>query len=69
MEHKGNEPNVIHDTLHYPGRFWRKCRWKYKTITNAATEFHVYKTIWPTNISIYVDDKLFHTVKMIHYYI
>jgi hypothetical protein len=20
MEHKGNEPNVIHGTLHYPGR-------------------------------------------------
>jgi beta-glucanase (GH16 family) len=25
MEHKGNEPNVIHGTLHYPG-VPRKCR-------------------------------------------
>jgi hypothetical protein len=38
MEHKGNEPNVIHGTLHYPG-VPRKCRWNKVTITNASTEF------------------------------
>jgi hypothetical protein len=30
------------------------------TITNAATEFHVYKTE-STNIQIFVDDKLIHS--------
>jgi beta-glucanase (GH16 family) len=30
---------------------------------NAASEFHIYKTIWsPTSVKIYVDDKLFHSV-------
>jgi hypothetical protein len=36
--------NVIHGTLHYPGRFGGNAM-EIKTITNAATEFHVYKTI------------------------
>jgi beta-glucanase (GH16 family) len=42
MEYKGSEPNKIHGTLHYP-----KCSWKYHstTIVNAASEFHIYKTI------------------------
>jgi beta-glucanase (GH16 family) len=34
-----------------------------KTIANASTEFHVYKTIWsPASVKLYVDDVLFHTV-------
>jgi beta-glucanase (GH16 family) len=32
------------------------------TIVNAASEFHIYKTIWTPLIKIYVDDKLFHSV-------
>jgi hypothetical protein len=46
MEHKGNEPNVIHGTLHYPGR--SNADGNKITITNAATEFHVYKNLSPT---------------------
>jgi hypothetical protein len=62
MEHKGNEPNVIHGTLHYPGRSGGNADGNKVTITNASTEFHVYKTIWsPTNIQIFVDDKLIHS--------
>lgn len=63
MEHKGNEPNVIHGTLHYPGNSGGNANGNTKTITNASTEFHVYKTIWsPASVKIYVDDVLFHTV-------
>lgn len=63
MEHKGNQPNVIHGTLHYPGRSGGNANTNSTTITNAATEFHVYKAIWsPTSVKIYVDDVLFHTV-------
>ncbi|MDI1303707.1 MAG: glycoside hydrolase family 16 protein, partial [bacterium] len=63
MEHKGNQPNVIYGTLHYPGHSGGSGDGKTTTIANAATEFHVYKAIWsPTSVKIYVDDKLFHTV-------
>lgn len=62
MEHKGNDPNVIHGTLHYPGNFGANPNTATTTITNASTEFHIYKTIWsPTSIQFYVDDKLFHS--------
>ncbi|WP_366184079.1 glycoside hydrolase family 16 protein [Flavobacterium ovatum] len=63
MEHKGNEQNVIHGTLHYPGNSGGNGNGKTTTIANASTEFHVYKTIWsPASVKIYVDDVLFHTV-------
>lgn len=63
MEHKGNQPNVIYGTLHYPGHSGGSGDGKTTTITNTTTEFHVYKAIWsPTSVKIYVDDKLFHTV-------
>lgn len=63
MEHKGNEPNIIHGTLHYPGNSGGNGNGNTTTITGASTEFHVYKTIWsPTSIQIFVDDVLFHSV-------
>ena len=63
MEHKGNEPNVIHGTLHYPGRSGGNGNGSTKTIANTSSEFHVYKTVWsPASVKIYIDDVLFHTV-------
>lgn len=63
MEHKGNEPNKIHGTLHYPGRSGGNGNTNTATITNASSEFHVYKAVWsPASVKIYVDDVLFHTV-------
>ncbi|GIZ10531.1 hypothetical protein FUMI01_32550 [Flavobacterium sp. UMI-01] len=63
MEHKGNQPNVIHGTLHYPGNSGGNGNGNTTTITNASSEFHVYKAIWsPASVKIYVDDVLFHTV-------
>jgi len=63
MEHKGNEPNVIHGTLHYPGRSGGNGNTSTKTIANASSEFHVYKAIWsPASVKLYIDDALFHTV-------
>lgn len=65
MEHKGNEPNVIHGTLHYPGRSGGNPNTGTTTIANASSEFHIYKVIWsPTKISFYVDDQTtpFHSV-------
>ena len=63
MEHKGNVPNVIHGTLHYPGNSGGNGNGNTTTIANASSEFHVYKAIWsPTSIQIFVDDILFHSV-------
>lgn len=63
MEHKGNEPNKIHGTLHYPGNSGGNGNGNTTTITNASSEFHVYKTVWsPASVQIFVDDVLFHTV-------
>lgn len=63
MEHKGNEPNVIHGTFHYPGRFAGNADGKTVTIANASSEFHIYKAIWsPASIQLFVDDTLVHTL-------
>jgi beta-glucanase (GH16 family) len=62
MEHRGNSPNVIHGTLHYPGNSGGNANTATKTISNASTAFHVYKVIWNSaTIKFYVDDVLFHT--------
>lgn len=62
MEHKGNEPNVIHGTLHYPGHSGGNADTATTTITNASSEFHLYKIIWSaTAIKFYVDDTLYHS--------
>lgn len=62
MEHKGNEPNVIHGTLHYPGRSGGNADGGTTTIQNASTEFHIYTVEWsPERIVFLVDDEIFHT--------
>jgi beta-glucanase (GH16 family) len=63
MEHKGNDLNRIFGTLHYPGRSGGSADGSSRIISNASTEFHVYKVEWTAAaIKIYVDDVLFHTV-------
>ena len=63
MEHRGSELNKIFGTLHYPGHSGGSANGNTKIITNATTEFHVYKLDWTAAaINIYVDDQLFHTV-------
>lgn len=63
MEHKGNEPNVIHGTLHYPGVSPGGGNSATTTISNASSEFHIYSAIWsPTSVQIFVDGTLYHSV-------
>jgi hypothetical protein len=62
MEHRGNIPNVIHGTLHYPGVSPGAGNTNSTTV-NDATQYHIYKAIWsPTSIRFYVDDVLYHSV-------
>jgi len=63
MEHRGNTPNVIHGTCHYPGVSPGAGNTNSTAISNASTEFHVYRAIWsPTSIKFFVDDVLYHSV-------
>ena len=62
MEHKGNVPNEILGTLHYPGRSGGNANSGSTTATNVSSEFHIYKVIWsPNTIRFFVDDTVFHT--------
>jgi beta-glucanase (GH16 family) len=62
MEHKGNEPGVIHGTLHYPGNSGGNANSSTTTIANVSSEFHVYSVIWTAStIRFFVDGNLFKT--------
>jgi beta-glucanase (GH16 family) len=63
MEHRGNELNKIFGTLHYPGRSGGNADGGTKTISNAASEFHLYALEWTSAaINIFVDGELYHSV-------
>lgn len=63
MEHKGNELNKIHGTLHFPGRSGGNADSTVITPnTTATTEFHNYSIDWRADaIKFYVDGQLFKT--------
>jgi hypothetical protein len=64
MEHKGNVPNTIHSTLHYPGNSGGNGNTATTTAANVGGEFHVYRVVWsPNSIKFSIDDQpAFHTV-------
>jgi beta-glucanase (GH16 family) len=63
MEHKGNDLNRIHGTVHYTGRSGGNADGSTRVISNATTEFHIYSLEWSaSSIRFYVDNQLFHTV-------
>ena len=61
MEHKGNELNKIHGTLHFPGRSGGNPDTTTVTPnTTATTEFHIYSIDWRADsIKFYIDGVLF----------
>jgi beta-glucanase (GH16 family) len=63
MEHKGNELNRIHGTLHFPGRSGgNPDTTSLIPNTTATTEFHTYAVDWRKDaIKFYIDDVLFKT--------
>jgi len=62
MEHWGNNPNVIHGSLHTPSSFGATINTKTTTISQVSTTFHVYSMIWDeTKIQFLVDDVAFYT--------
>lgn len=63
MEHKGSDLNRISAALHFPGNSGGNPVVNTTLITNATTEFHVYKVEWSaTSLQFYVDDRLYHSM-------
>ncbi|TDN87411.1 glycosyl hydrolase family 16 [Salegentibacter sp. 24] len=61
MEYKGNEPNVVHSTLHYPGNAGGNAVTESTIVENAATEFHNYTVEWTEEQIIFaVDNQIYH---------
>jgi hypothetical protein len=61
LEHKGNEPNTIHGTLHYPGNSGSGDG-STTLISNASSEFHIYTMEWSADRIVFlVDDEVYHT--------
>jgi hypothetical protein len=62
MEYIGVKPLQTQSALHYPGHSGGDAPFKTTVIANAASEFHVYKTIWsPKTIRFYLDGVLYFT--------
>ena len=62
MEHKGNEPNRIHGSLHYPNNSGGNVNTNSSVFPGVSTGFKTYKAVWtPNSIKFYVDNVLFHS--------
>jgi len=61
MEFKGNEPNTLYGTLHYPGASGGNADGGSTAISNANTEYHIYSVEWsPERIWFLVDGEVYH---------
>ncbi len=62
MEHWGNNPNVIHGSIHTPSSFGGTVNTGTTTIADVSTSYHVYSMIWDAEkIQFLVDDVVFYT--------
>ncbi len=62
MEHWGNNPNVIHGSLHTPSSSGATINTKTTVISNVSDNFYVYSIIWTEDyIQFLVDDVAYYT--------
>ncbi|MDZ7646737.1 MAG: family 16 glycosylhydrolase [Cytophagales bacterium] len=62
MEHWGNNPNVIHQSIHTPSSFGGTVNTNTTAIEQASTTYHVYSIIWDANqIQFLIDDVGYYT--------
>ncbi|MEQ8241446.1 MAG: glycoside hydrolase family 16 protein [Cyclobacteriaceae bacterium] len=62
MEHWGNNPNIIHGSLHTTSSHGATVNTGKTNIPNVSTEFHVYSTIWDSDkIQFLVNDVVYYT--------
>lgn len=65
MEYKGQEPNIVHGTVHGPGLFSGKAITQTYGFENARfdTDYHVYAVEWTGDeIDFYVDETLYRRI-------
>lgn len=65
MEARGQEPTVLHGSLHGPGYSGGAALTRRYTLTSGRldTEFHVYRVDWSSQqIRWFIDDRLYHEV-------
>lgn len=57
MEHVGNQQDVIHSTLHYPGNSGGNANTSTKTVAGVSDGFKIYELIWSADVmKFYVRD-------------
>ncbi len=62
MEHWGNNPNVIHGSIHTTSSSGNTINTKTINVSQVSTTFHIYSMIWDEEkIQFLVDDVLFYT--------
>ncbi|MCW4468528.1 glycoside hydrolase family 16 protein [Flavobacterium sp. MFBS3-15] len=62
MEHVGNQQDVIHGTLHYPGNSAGNANTSSTNVPGVSTDFHIYSITWsPSFIRFFVDGNEFKT--------
>ena len=63
MEHVGQDPNMVHVSLHTElYNFWKKNQYThFERLTDVSKDFHLYGIEWTTNsIQFYIDNQLFY---------
>jgi beta-glucanase (GH16 family) len=62
MEHWGNNPNVIHGSIHTPSSFGSTINTRTKILSQVSSTFYVYSIVWDeTKIDFLIDDVVFYT--------
>ncbi|PRX48106.1 family 16 glycosylhydrolase [Salegentibacter salegens] len=62
MEHVGNQQDIVHGTLHYPGRSGGNADGGSVEVPGVSDEFHTYTMEWsPERILFLVDGEVYHT--------
>jgi beta-glucanase (GH16 family) len=62
MEHWGNNPNVIHGSIHTTSSFGSTINTKTTLVSQVSTTYHVYSIVWDeSKIQFLVDEVVFYT--------
>jgi beta-glucanase (GH16 family) len=62
MEHWGNNPNVIHGSIHTPSSFGSTVNTQTRRMSSVSSTFYVYSIVWDENkIDFLIDDVVFYS--------
>lgn len=62
MEHWGNNPNVIHGSIHTPSSFGATVNTQTRRLSSVSSTFYVYSIVWDENkIDFLIDDVVFYS--------